>query len=98
MHDADSISSLSVGSLEAVDKIEDSNMTDESLPTRDVEKSSTMSWRNQKQEETDHDTKSQSEVLDSNKTDQSHGQFDRHNMNCHREDFGIGRAKRVQTF
>ncbi|KAJ5547194.1 hypothetical protein N7494_004779 [Penicillium frequentans] len=94
MHDADSISSLSAGSLEALDRIEDSHMADESLPTRDYEKSSGMSWRQQKQKETNHDTRSQSEVLESSKTDQ----FDRHDMNRRREDSSHGVTKRVQTY
>ncbi|KAJ6103397.1 C6 transcription factor [Penicillium sp. IBT 16267x] len=96
MHDADSVSSRSVGSLEAVDKIEDCDMADESSPTGDV-KSSDMTWRQQRQEEADHRTKSQSGVPDSSKANQSHDQFDRHNMKCRREDFGIGVANRVQT-
>lgn len=94
MHDADSISSLSVGSLEALDRIEDSHMADESLPTRDYEKSSDLSWRQQKQKEADHDTRSQSEVPDSSKTDQ----FDRHDMDRRREDSSHGVTKRVQTY
>ncbi|KAJ6006721.1 hypothetical protein N7451_004665 [Penicillium sp. IBT 35674x] len=68
--------SLSAGSLEAVDRAEDSHMADESLPTRNFEKSSDMSWRQEKQKEADQNTKSQSEVPDLSKTDR----FDRHNM------------------
>ncbi|KAJ5802080.1 uncharacterized protein N7503_004530 [Penicillium pulvis] len=94
IHDADSFSSLSVGSLEALDRIEDSHMADESLPTRDYEKSLDMGWRQQKQKEPDHDTKSQSEVPDSSKTDQ----FDRHDMNWRREDSSHGVTRRVQTY
>ncbi|KAJ5887298.1 hypothetical protein N7504_011345 [Penicillium tannophilum] len=94
MHDADSISSLSAGSLEALDRIEDSPMAVESLLTRDDEKSSGRSWRQQKQKEADYDTKSQSDVPDSSQTDQ----FDRHGMNWRREDSSHGVTKRVQTY
>lgn len=97
MHDADSVSSRSVGSLDIVDKIEDSHMADDSPRPRDVERSSDMSWRAPRQEEGHHRTKSQSEVPDSSKADQSHDQYHRHNMNCGHEDFGIGVTKRVQT-
>jgi hypothetical protein len=97
MHNADSVSSRSAASLEAMDIIEDSNMADESPTTRDAERSSDIGWRKQRQEEADHHTKSQSELPNSSKTDQSHDQFDRHSMDCRHEDFGIGVAKRVQT-
>lgn len=94
----------SVGSLDALDKVEyDVNLTDQSRATGYIGKGSEITWMQRVQKETEQRRKSQSEHLgpnggDKDSTATTSQQFPPPEMNYHLDDFDIGVAEPVQMY
>jgi hypothetical protein len=95
-------SSSSVGSLDAVDKVEyDVNLTNESRATGNIGKSSEITWMQRLQQETEQSSRSQSGRLGPSRGDKdstTSDQFGPHELNYHLDDFDIGLSEPVQMY